>query len=149
MTVRRGRRIAFDFGSVRIGVAACDPDGIFASPVTTLQAGATDLWLQIDTLITDLEPIEIYVGKPIHLGGQSSDSTDAAVQFAQTLGEKFAIPVTLIDERLSTVSGARKLQEVGINAKKSKAVIDQVAAVGILEFALEIEAGLNKRGKNE
>ena len=74
--MQRGRRIAFDYGDVRIGVAISDPDSILASPLTTLSSGDPKLFKQIAELITEHEPIAFYVGQPLHLSGQSSLSVD-------------------------------------------------------------------------
>jgi len=137
----KGRRIAFDYGDVRIGVAISDVDGILAVPLVTLINKEETLFLQISELIDEYQPIHIYVGKPLHLSGKESDSTLKASAFAIRLGDETSLPVTLIDERLSTVSAARQLQEAGKNSKQARKMIDEVAAVGILEAALNTEKG--------
>lgn len=137
----KGRRIAFDYGDVRIGVAISDVDGILAVPLVTLINKEETLFLQISELIDEYQPIHIYVGKPLHLSGKESDSTLKASAFATRLGDETSLPVTLIDERLSTVSAARALQEAGKNSKQARKMIDEVAAVGILEAALNVEKG--------
>jgi len=137
----KGRRIAFDYGDVRIGVAISDVDGILAVPLVTLINKEETLFLQISELIDEYQPIHIYVGKPLHLSGKESDSTLKASAFAIRLGDETSLPVTLIDERLSTVSAARQLQEAGKNSKQARKMIDEVAAVGILEAALNVEKG--------
>ena len=147
--MRRGRRIAFDFGDSRIGVAVSDPDSILATPVTTLAAKAVDLWDQIFQLFSEYEPVEIFVGRPLHLAGHQSESTSRAESFAQEIGERFGIDVTLIDERLSTVSAQRKLKDAGLSTRDSKSAIDQASAVGILELALEIAKARTEREANE
>ena len=145
----RGRRIAFDFGDSRIGVAVSDPDSILASPVTTVATKSVDLWDQIFQLLADYEPVEIFVGKPIHLAGHESESTSRAEFFAREIHERFDVKVTLIDERLSTVSAQRKLKEAGVSSRDSKSAIDQASAVGILEQALEISKARSKRETGE
>ncbi|MEY3649532.1 MAG: hypothetical protein RL370_235 [Actinomycetota bacterium] len=137
--MQRGRRIAFDYGDVRIGVAVCDPDGILATPLTTLKASDNKLNSQIAQIFTEYEPIHIYVGKPLHMDGRESESAVKAEVFAKELGEMTSAPVTLIDERLSTVSATRGMRDSGVNSKDVRASIDQAAAVEILKFALEIE----------
>jgi putative Holliday junction resolvase len=137
--MQRGRRIAFDYGDVRIGVAVCDPDGILATPVSTLKASDLKLKDQILHIFTEYEPIHIYVGKPSHMDGRESLSAIKATNFAQMLREVTSCPVTLIDERLSTVTAAKNMQDSGVKAKDARASIDQAAAVAILNFALEIE----------
>jgi len=135
----RGRRMAFDYGDVRIGVAVCDPDAILATPVTTLKCKDADLWEQIIALVAEYEPIHIYVGSPRHLSGESSISMQKAEDFKEEVATRTNIACSLIDERLSTVSAARQLKDSGMNSRESKSAIDQMAAVAILEQAIEIE----------
>ena len=135
----RGRRIAFDYGDVRIGVAISDPDSILASPLTTLSSGDPKLFIQISDLIAEHEPVALYVGEPLNLSGQSSTSAQKAVSFAEKLRSEFRLPVTLIDERLSTVSATNAIRQSGVNAKEARSKIDMAAAVAILEQGLAIE----------
>jgi len=131
--------MAFDYGDVRIGVAVCDPDGILATPITTLKRKDSEVWIQILALVQEYEPIHMYVGSPKHLSGQSGVSQQKAEEFKDELVMRTNIECTMIDERLSTVTAARQLKDSGMNTRESKAAIDQVAAVGILEQALAIE----------
>lgn len=147
--MERGRRIAFDFGDARIGVAVSDPDSILATPVITLDTRSQDLWDQIFELFSEYEPVEIFVGRPIHLAGHESDSTAKSEQFAKEIHERFGLNVSLIDERLSTVSAQRKLKDAGLSTRESKGAIDQASAVGILELALEWAKGRERREANE
>ena len=135
----RGRRIAFDYGDVRIGVAISDPESILASPLTTLSSGDPKLFTQISELIAEHEPVALYVGEPLNLSGQSSTSAQKAVSFAEKLRSEFRLPVTLIDERLSTVSATNAIRQSGVNAKEARSKIDMAAAVAILEQGLAIE----------
>ena len=135
----RGRRIAFDYGDVRIGVAVSDPDSILSSPLTTLKATDKCLLNQISAILADIEPVAIYVGRPALLSGNDGSATEKATQFGAVLSTITQVPIEMIDERMSTVSAARNLREAGRNAKDSKAAIDMAAAVAILDFALEIE----------
>jgi len=137
--MQRGRRIAFDYGDVRIGVAVCDPDAILSSPVTTLNTSDSKLKVKISELFAEYEPIRIYVGKPSHMDGRDSQSSVKAGEFAVMLRELTHSPVELIDERLSTVTATKNMQDSGVKAKDARASIDQAAAVAILNFALEIE----------
>jgi putative Holliday junction resolvase len=139
----RGRRIAFDYGDVRIGVAISDPDSIMASPLTTLFSGDPKLFAQISELITEHEPVALYVGEPLNLSGQSSTSAQKAGAFAEKLQSEFSIPVTMIDERLSTVSATNAMRQSGVNAKDARSKIDMVAAVAILEQGLALERAKN------
>ena len=136
---RIGRRIAFDYGDVRIGVAVCDPDGILATPVSTLVRSDIKLKEQILQILAEYEPIHIYVGKPSHMDGRESESAIKSTNFAKMLREVTSCPVTMIDERLSTVTATRNMRDSGVKSKDARASIDQAAAVAILNFALEIE----------
>ena len=135
----RGRRIAFDYGDVRIGVAVSDPDSILSSPLTTLKATDKSLLKQISEIFADIEPVAIYVGRPALLSGNDGSATEKATEFGAVLSTITQVPIEMVDERMSTVSAARNLRDAGRNAKDSKAAIDMAAAVAILDFALEIE----------
>lgn len=137
--MQRGRRIAFDYGDVRIGVAISDPDSILCSPLTTLQATDKKLDSQISAIFQENEPVQIFVGRPALLSGNDGIASEKAIAFAEHLKQFTTVPIELIDERMSTVSAARNLRDSGKNAKESKSSIDMAAAVAILEFALEIE----------
>ena len=137
--MQRGRRIAFDYGDVRIGVAVSDPDSILSSPLTTLKVTDKNLSSQILQIITEIEPVTIYVGRPALLSGNDGAATDKALEFAALLATITQVPVEMIDERMSTISASRNLREAGRSAKESKDAIDMAAAVAILEFAIDIE----------
>ena len=137
--MQRGRRIAFDFGDVRIGVATSDADSIICSPLTTLKSSDKSLRKSITEIFLEIQPIQIFVGRPALLSGKDGAATEKAVAFADLLRGITDIEVIMVDERLSTVSAARSLRESGRNAKDSKDAIDMAAAVGILEFAIDLE----------
>jgi putative Holliday junction resolvase len=137
--MQRGRRIAFDYGDVRIGVATSDADSIICSPLTTLKSSDKSLLKSIAEIFLEIQPIQIFVGRPALLSGKDGAATDKAVAFADVLRGITEIEVIMIDERLSTVSAARNLREAGKSAKDSKDSIDMAAAVGILEFAIDLE----------
>lgn len=137
--MQRGRRIAFDYGDVRIGVATSDADSIICSPLTTLKSSDKSLLKSIAEIFLEIQPIQIFVGRPALLSGKDGAATDKVVAFADVLRGITEIEVIMIDERLSTVSAARNLREAGKSAKDSKDSIDMAAAVGILEFAIDLE----------
>jgi len=137
--MQRGRRIAFDYGDVRIGVATSDADSIICSPLTTLKSSDKSLLKSIAEIFLEIQPIQIFVGRPALLSGKDGAATDKAIAFADVLRGITEIEVIMIDERLSTVSAARNLREAGKSAKDSKDSIDMAAAVGILEFAIDLE----------
>ena len=128
---------------MRIGVALSDPDSILASPLTTLSSGDPKLFTKIADLIAIHEPVTFYVGEPLNLSGESSTSALKAAAFAEKLRSEFSIPVTMIDERLSTVLATNAMRRSGINAKDARSKIDMAAAVGILEQGLAIERAKN------
>ena len=136
---RIGRRIAFDYGDVRIGVAICDPDGILATPIATLQSKAPSLKAEIAKLLEEYEPVQAYVGNPKLLNGSDGSAVAKVLEFTEFLTSNFDLPITLVDERLSTVTAAKKLRESGIDAKGAKSLIDAAAAVAILEQGLANE----------
>lgn len=139
--MQRGRRIAFDYGDARIGVAASDQDSILVSPLTTLAASSRNLLKEIAVIFEEISPIQIYVGKPTNLSGVDSTATSKVLNFVEDLKKITETPIILIDERMSTVSASRSLREAGLDSKKSKSIIDMAAAVAILEFAITIEKG--------
>lgn len=136
---RIGRRIAFDYGDVRIGVAVCDPDGILATPLATLQSKDSGIKKQIAEFIDEYEPVKFYVGQPKLLSGEDGTAVSKVLTFTQMLTSNFDIPVVLVDERLSTVSASKQLRESGVNSKDARSLIDAAAAVAILEQGLANE----------
>lgn len=135
----RGRRIAFDYGDVRTGVAVSDPDAILASPLCVLRTQSRDFLNEIQNLLSEYEPIQIYVGLPKNMSGTSGDAVEKIASFISRLTEITTIEIATIDERLSTVSAQKKLREAGINARDSKELIDAMAAVAILEQGIASE----------
>jgi putative Holliday junction resolvase len=142
MTLRRGVRLAVDVGAVRVGLAASDPDGLIASPVETLARDAargTDLD-RIVAEVADRAAIEVVVGLPRSLSGAEGEAARLARDYAGLLARRVApVPVRLVDERLSTVGAHRALHEAGLRGRKHRKVVDQVAAVLVLQTALDAE----------
>ncbi len=143
----RGRRIAVDVGSVRIGVAASDPDGILATPVETVpraksKADTSDL-TRIAAIVAEYEAVEVIVGLPQTLRGERGTAAGIATRFAGQLRDAVApVPVRLSDERFTTVTATRALRDSGVKAKGQRSVIDQAAAVAILQGWLDQRAAL-------
>jgi putative Holliday junction resolvase len=137
--VRHGRRLGLDPGDARIGVAVSDPSGFLATPVETVQRGAGDLD-RLVALAAEHEPIELVVGLPVSLSGREGPAAGKVREFAQALAARVApVPVRLTDERLSTVTAEAVLRERGKKGRKRRAVVDQAAAVVILQQALDTE----------
>lgn len=137
--MQTGRRIAFDYGDVRIGVAISDASGILATPLDFLGNDPTRLCSDLVTLYESYEPIYTAIGYPIHLSGNQSAKSETVSIFAQLISELTSSPIYLIDERMTTVSAGRALREAGLNSKSSKGEIDSMAAVAILDSALNQE----------
>ena len=142
--MRPGRRLGVDVGTVRVGVAASDREGLLATPVATLARetqGSADLQ-RLAEFAADHDALEIVVGLPRSLSGREGLAADAARDYAVRLAAVVApLPVRLVDERLSTVSAHQHLRRSGVRERKGRAVIDQVAAVVILQHALDSERG--------
>ncbi len=137
--MRPGVRLGVDVGDVRIGVARSDPAGLIATPVETVARGAGDL-ARLRSLADAEGAVEVVVGLPRSLSGGEGPAAAKVRDFAARLAEAVApVPVRLCDERLSTVSAESVLRERGKKGKKRRAVVDQAAAVVILQNALETE----------
>ncbi|GAB2694239.1 Holliday junction resolvase RuvX [Thalassiella azotivora] len=139
---RRGARVAVDVGSVRVGVAACDPDGLLCSPVATLRRDARrgrDL-AELADVVAERDAVEVVVGLPRSLSGQEGAAAQAARDYAVRLARRVApVPVRLVDERLSTVGAHRVLHDAGVGGRRHRPVVDQVAAVLVLQTAVDAE----------
>ena len=135
--MEKGRRLALDYGLVRIGVAVSDPEGLFVFPVTTLEASDWEDGLR--DLISEYNPTAIYIGYPITLTGNVGSAANLARDFAIEVGEKFRGTIRLIDERLSTKSAAMQMRESGRSERDSRKDIDAVAASLLIEQALMTE----------
>ncbi|BBY00318.1 Holliday junction resolvase RuvX [Mycobacterium seoulense] len=135
----RGRRIGIDVGSVRIGVACSDPDGILATPVETVRRDRSGKHVRrLAELAAELGAVEVVVGLPRTLADRTGPSAIDAMELAETLAQRIApTPVRLADERLTTVSAQRSLRAAGVRAREQRAVIDQAAAVAILQSWLD------------
>lgn len=138
MTIRSGIRIGIDVGTVRIGVARSDLHAVLATPFGTIARGAGDI-AEVVRMVAECEAIEVVVGLPLALSGSRTASTEDAVDFARQVAAASALPVRLVDERLSTVSAQRALHSTGMDVRRSRPVIDQVAATIILQHALDFE----------
>jgi putative holliday junction resolvase len=141
--MRRGVRLALDWGDARIGVAASDPDGVLAYPATTVRAGAGEID-QLAAVVADYEPIEVLVGFPRSLSGGEGPAAAKARERAKRLAGVIAAPVRLVDERLTTVTASQRLHEGGKRAREQRELIDAAAAVAILEQALAFEQSQEK-----
>jgi putative Holliday junction resolvase len=136
--MRSGVRLGVDVGKVRVGIARCDPAGTIATPVETLSR-TDDLETRFRALVDEHAAVEVIVGLPLSMSGGETASTADAREVAARLARIAGVPVRLVDERLSTVGAQRSLHAAGRSAKQSRSVIDQAAAVIILQHALDFE----------
>jgi putative Holliday junction resolvase len=133
-----GVRLGIDVGTVRVGVAASDPEGRMAFPVATVARGPEAAG-QIARIASERDSSLIFVGLPLTLAGEEGRSAADARLFAQDVAERTDAVVRLIDERLSTVSASNALRAAGKNARSQRSIVDQQAAVVILGSALDTE----------
>ncbi|MGH3413481.1 MAG: Holliday junction resolvase RuvX [Marmoricola sp.] len=134
-----GVRLGVDPGEARIGVAASDPSGMLAHPVETVARGTGDLD-RLAGLAGDCEAVLIYVGLPRSMSGKEGPAAGKVRAFAaQLAGRVTPLPVRLYDERLSTVTAEQVLRQQGRKGRNRRAVVDQAAAVVILQAALDTE----------
>lgn len=134
-----GVRLGIDPGDARIGVASCDPHGILATPVETVPRGEGDLD-RILALAEELGATVVYIGLPRSLSGGEGPAAGKVREFAQELAARLAPrELRLVDERLSTVTAEAVLRDRGKKGRKRRAVVDQAAAVVILQGAIDTE----------
>lgn len=136
--MRAGVRLAVDLGSVRIGVAACDPAGLLAFPVETVRRGGGDVG-RLAALAAEHEVLEVLLGLPRGLSGREGEAARGVRAFAERLAAALPCPLRLVDERLSTVTAGSQLRAAGVNSRKGRSAIDQAAAVVFLQAALDAE----------
>lgn len=130
--------MAVDVGTVRVGLAASDPDATMAFPAGTIRRGA-DAAAQVAAEIAERGAVTAFVGLPRTLAGGEGASAADARAFAAELAELTSATVRLIDERFSTATAASAMRSAGRSAKQQRQVIDQAAAVVILESAMDVE----------
>ncbi|MFS0867417.1 Holliday junction resolvase RuvX [Microbacterium sp. 179-B 1A2 NHS] len=135
---RRGVRLGIDVGKARVGVARCDPDGMLAVPVETVPRADAAV-ARVLELAAEYGAMEILVGLPISLGGNETSSTADARTFGEELGAASDIPIRFVDERLSTVTAHAALRQSGRSQRSSRRIVDQVAAVVLLQQAIDVE----------
>jgi len=143
----RGRRLGVDVGKVRVGVAISDPDGILATPLVTV---SRDLGAAADSVPADMaelvrlvgehEAVQIVVGLPVQLSGTEGAAAIDIRAYAERLARAVGhVPIVLADERMSTVVATRRLAERGVRGRRQRAVVDQAAAVEILQSWLDAQ----------
>ena len=147
-----GRRLGVDVGSVRVGISLSDPSAFLATPLVTLQRDekrGSDL-TELVRLVAEHDVVEVVVGLPKTLAGRHGPAAEAASAYAAALAGRIApVPVRLSDERLTTVVVSRVLAQRGVKGKKQRAVVDQAAAVEILQSWLDARARSVSARKDE
>jgi putative Holliday junction resolvase len=137
--MRTGVRLGIDVGDVRIGVAESDPAGSIATPVETVVRGEADL-ARLVAIVADRQPVEVVVGLPRSLTGAEGPAAIRVREYAAALAAAIdPVPLRLVDERLTTVTAERQLRDRGRKGARRRAVVDQAAAVVILQYALDTE----------
>jgi putative holliday junction resolvase len=142
--LRSGARLGVDVGSVRIGIAVSDPDGILATPVATVRRGKDkdddDEVGRIARLSAERAAIEVVVGLPVSLSGHEGQAARSVRHFATRLARKIApVPVRMVDERMTTEAAWRDMRASGISERRGRSTVDQAAAVIILQGTLDAE----------
>ena len=137
--LQRGRRLGVDVGMARVGIARSDPDGVLATPVESIPVTGDEEAGLARAAELARDCAVVYVGLPLHMGGQEGASARYAQQWAALLADRVPAPVRLVDERLSTVEAHRRLRSSGRSTRRHRPVVDQEAAVIILQGALESE----------
>jgi len=132
-----GRRLGIDYGQARVGIAICDVDGMVATPLVTLKNDKS-LFTKLTQLIDEHNIVGVYLGKPKHLSGVEGATVELVSAFAQRFSESFEIPITYVDERLTSGGAEKLLKAAGKNSRESRGLVDQLAAVAILELGIQI-----------
>jgi len=133
-----GRRLGIDYGQARVGIAICDIDGLVATPLVTLR-NDSKLLANLASIIDEHIITGFFLGKPKHLSGVEGATVELVSAFAQRLAESFDLPITYVDERLTSGGAEKLLKSAGKNARESKDLVDQLAAVAILDLGIQIE----------
>lgn len=132
--------IGLDLGSVTCGVAVSDELGFLAHPVKTIRFKEHDvdpLLNELETLLESHQVKVVVLGLPLHMNGDVGERARASLEFKEILEEAFGVEVIMMDERFSTRSSERQLISMNVSRKKRKKIIDQAAAVEILQRYLD------------
>jgi len=135
---RRGVRLGVDWGKARTGVAACDADGLLAYPVETVPTADEDTaFARLAALVDEYGAMEVVMGLPLALDGQMKLAATDVSAVATRLASRLNVPLRLVDERLTTAAAHRQMGR--LDSRQRRMVVDQAAATGILEGAIEVE----------
>lgn len=134
--------LGIDHGEARFGLAITDAAGILAHPLETITVLTTDPIARISEIIAQRQVQHLVLGLPLRMDGSEGTAAEKIRDFAEQLTEKISIPLHFQDERMTTISASAKLHQAGRNAKKQKSMIDQAAAVEILNDWLTAQSPL-------
>lgn len=135
-----GRVMALDVGERRIGVALSDPTRTLATPLTTIRAEPRTIALKrIADLIREHEVTALVVGLPLTMSGDIGPQATLVQQFVEELRQMIAIPLSFVDERLTTVAAERMMIDLKLKPEQRRARIDEVAASIILQDFLDVQ----------
>jgi putative pre-16S rRNA nuclease len=129
--------LGLDLGAARIGVAISDDGATLAVPLGTIRAGAPNDLRAVAALVREHDVARVVVGNPLLMSGEAGEASVHASSFAEALGGILDVPIDLHDERLSTVEAERRLGDAGISGTRRRRVVDQTAAVVILQSYLD------------
>ena len=134
---RPGVRLALDWGKARIGVAACDAEGTLCYPVETIP-NTNQAVSRVRQLVAEYDPIEVIIGMPVDLQGRHSVAAETMGRIVDVLRRHLdPVPVVAVDERLTTAQASHLVIDAGVKPSKRRSVIDQQAAVHILQSTLD------------
>ena len=133
--------MGLDYGTKTVGVAVSDPLGITAQAVETIERKAENKLRQtlarIEALVKEYEVEKFVLGLPKHMNNDIGERAEKSMEFGEMLHRRTGIEVIMWDERLTTASAERTLIEAGVRRENRKQVIDQIAAVFILQSYLD------------
>jgi putative Holliday junction resolvase len=136
-----GRILAIDYGARRMGLAVSDPLGITAQGIDTLERKNKRAdFARLEQTIRDYEVKEIVLGYPLRMSGEAGTQSEKVAEFAETLRQRFHLPVHLWDERLTSAEANRLLREAEVSSRKRAQAVDRMAAVLILQSFLQARA---------
>lgn len=135
-----GVRVGVDYGSVRLGFAKSDPTGLLATPYEISPALSPDNLEETLNLVVGLAPVVVYVGEPVSLRGEATETTQDARAWASALSKLVGdVPVRMLDERLTSTLAESHMRARGQKPSRSKASVDSNAAAVLLQGALDFE----------
>lgn len=129
--------IAVDYGVKRVGLAICEPETHFVFPLCTLDRSVKKTFFEnFSSILEEQKPTALVLGLPFHEDGSPCITTGQVKNFAASLARRYPLPIYFMEELLSSFEAEQDMQSYGVKAKKIKEIVDQEAAVRILESFL-------------